>query len=341
MSTGKRLAKYTAAVVQAAPVFLDLEATVDKAVLLIREAGRRGAKLIAFPETWIPSYPVWIFGAAGWGDPAAGRVYAQLHRNSLMIGGEPLKRLCAAAETAGAFVVMGAHEKLSDDAGSLYNSQFFISETGQLLGVHRKLMPTYTERNIWAYGDGSTLGVYESSVGRVGGLICWEHWMPLACFAMHSKHEHVHIAAWPEVPEAHQLASRHYAFQGKCYVLCVGSYLTYDHIPESFELRAAIAGVGDLGGASNEILPGGSGIIAPDGTWVAGPVAGKEEIVYGEIDLDRCIEERLLLDAVGHYNRPDVFQLTIDDRPRPQVRWRSGAGPGGDPPGASTEDAAD
>lgn len=323
MPTGKRSSKYVAAAVQAAPVFLDIDATVDKAVSLIEEAGRRGAKLIAFPESWIPCYPVWVFGAAAWGDPAAGRVYAELHRNSLIIGGEPLRRLCAAAEAAGAFVVMGANEKLSAQSGSLYNSQFFISDAGQLLGVHRKIMPTYTERNVWAYGDGSTLHVFDSAMGRVGGLICWEHWMPLARFAMHAKHEQVHVAAWPEVTDPHHLASRHYAFEGKCYVICVGSYLTYDHVPKSFELREAIAANGDSGGSQNEILPGGSGIIAPDGQWLVGPVSGREEIIYGEIDLDRCIEERLQLDSVGHYNRPDIFQVTIDDRPRPQVEWLS------------------
>ncbi|MEM1430630.1 MAG: carbon-nitrogen hydrolase family protein [Pseudomonadota bacterium] len=319
----KRLDTYIAAAVQAAPVFLDLDATVEKAVGLIKEAGKEGAKLIAFPETWIPTYPLWIFGAAGWGDPAAGRVYAQLHANALMVGGEPLRRICAAAHDAGAMVVMGANEKLSGDSGSLFNSQFFISEEGKLLGVHRKLMPTYTERNVWAYGDGSTLHVFDTPTGRVGGLICWEHWMPLARFAMHAKHEHVHIAAWPEIPEAHQLASRHYAFEGKCYVICVGSYQNTDHVPADFELMSAIADIGELGGGADDILPGNSGIIGPDGEWIAGPVGGKETIVYGEIDLMRCIEERLLLDSAGHYNRPDIFQLSVDDRPRAAVDWHS------------------
>lgn len=321
--TAKRYDTYIAAAVQAAPVFLDIDATVDKATQLIKEAAREGAKLIAFPETWVPTYPLWIFGAAAWGDPAAGRAYAKLHENALMIGGEPLKRICAAAHDAGAMVVMGANEKLRPDSGSLFNSQFFISEEGELLGVHRKLMPTYTERNVWAYGDGSTLHVFDGPTGRVGGLICWEHWMPLARFAMHAKHEHVHIAAWPEIPAAHQIASQHYAFEGKCYVICVGSYQNTDHVPKDFELFAAIADIGELGGAADDILPGNSGIIGPDGEWVAGPVGGKEAIVYGEIDLKRCIEERLLLDSVGHYNRPDVFRLTVDDRPRPAVGWES------------------
>ncbi|MCX7056485.1 MAG: carbon-nitrogen hydrolase family protein, partial [Proteobacteria bacterium] len=202
---------FVAAAVQAAPVFLDLDATVDKAVGLIAEAAAHGASLIAFPETWIPTYPVWIFGAAGWGDRVAARVHARMHQNSMMIGSAPFQRLCDAAREARAVVVMGATEKLSPSAGSLYNSQFFIGDGGEFLGVHRKIMPTYTERNVWADGDGSTLNVFDSRVGRIGGLICWEHWMPLARFAMHAMHEAVHVAAWPDVSEMHQLASRHYA----------------------------------------------------------------------------------------------------------------------------------
>ena len=322
MNAQNRVEKYTAAAVQAAPVFLNLDATVDKAVTLIKQASSEGAKLIAFPETWVPTYPLWIFGAAAWGDPAAARAYARLHENSLVIGGEALNRICAAAHEANAMVVMGANEKLANDSGSLFNSQFFIDSSGELLGVHRKLMPTYTERNVWAYGDGSTLTVTDTPLGRVGGLICWEHWMPLARFAMHAKHEHVHIASWPEVPEEHQIASRHYAIEGKCFVICVGSYQSTDDIPSDFELCKALMDLGDFGEA-NELLPGGSGIIGPDGNWIAGPVAGKETIVYGEIDLKRCIEEKLLLDTVGHYNRPDVFQLSVDETAKKTIEWRS------------------
>lgn len=322
-----QLETYIAAVVQAAPVFLDLDATIDKAVRLIAEAAEQGARLVAFPETWVPCYPVWIFGAAGWGDARAARTYARLHKNSLRSGSPQMERLCAAARRHKTFVVMGANETLTEDGGSIYNSQFFIDDTGQLLGVHRKLMPTYTERNVWAYGDGSTLEVFDSPMGRVGGLICWEHWMPLTRFAMHAKLEHVHVAAWPEVVDAHHVASRHYAFEGKCYVLCVGSYMTLDDIPKDFELYDEIASVGDFGGGNNEILPGGSGIIGPNGDWLVGPVAGKEVILTAEINLRTCIEERLLLDSVGHYNRPDVFQLTVDNRPRPAVHWVAGPSP--------------
>lgn len=325
MTKIKRYNSYIAAAVQAAPIFLDLNATIEKAVDLIADAAREGAKLIAFPETWVPTYPIWIFGAAEWGDRKAARVFARLHENALMLGSKSLERLCVAAKDAGATVVMGANEKLSEDSGTLFNSLFFISEKGRLLGVHRKIMPTYTERNVWGYGDGSTLHVFEMPTGRVGGLICWEHWMPLTRFAMHAKHEHVHIAAWPDITDPAHLASRHYAFEGRCYVICVGSYLTTDHVPQDFELVTAIGGYGDQGGTASEIMPGGSGIIGPDGEWIAGPISGREAIIYGQIDLGRCIEERLTLDAVGHYNRPDIFRLTVDARPRLAVEWENGA----------------
>ena len=189
------------AAVQASPVFLDREATVEKAVRLIEEAAAAGARLVAFPETWIPAYPTWIFGAA------AGRIRArsasstalrELGRRSEPGHGRALPRGAA----AGAFVVVGMTEQ---DGGTLYNSLLFVSDGGEILGVHRKLMPTHAERIIWGQGDGSTLHVLDTSIGRIGGLACWEHWMPLTRFAMHAKGEQIHIAAWPEVgdPEKH------------------------------------------------------------------------------------------------------------------------------------------
>jgi len=312
----------TAAVVQAAPVFLDLDATVAKGVTLIDEAGRNGAQIIAFPETWIPGYPAWIFGAAGWEEPVAKKVFARLQRNSMTVPGAACELLCQAARRAGAFVVMGINERDGDySTGTIYNSQLTISDQGEILGVHRKIMPTHAERILWGYGDGSTLNVYETPHGRLGSLICWEHWMPLTRFAMHAKAEQIHVAAWPEVPDVHHLASRHYAFEGRCYVLCAGSYMTTDHLPEDFELPEAMGAAGDFGDVAGEILPGGSGIIGPDGQWIAGPVSGREEVIYGELDLGRIAEEHQALDVVGHYNRPDIFQLTVDERPRPQVTW--------------------
>jgi predicted amidohydrolase len=315
-------ATFVAAAVQAAPVFLDRDATVEKAVGLIGEAAERGAKLIAFPETWIPGYPGWIFGAAEWDEPRSKRAFARLLQNSVEVPSPATDALCRAAREAGAHLVVGIHERDSEfSAGTIYNSLLYVSDRGEILGVHRKLVPTHAERIVWGQGDGSTLHVFDTPLGRLGGLICWEHWMPLARFAMHAKGEQIHVAAWPEVPDIHHLASRHYAFEGRCYVICVGSYMRTSDLPADFELAEAMGAAGEFGGEAAELLPGGSGIIGPDGAWIAGPVSGREEIVYGEIDLGRIAEEQQALDSAGHYNRPDVFSLTVDERPRRQVSW--------------------
>jgi predicted amidohydrolase len=215
-------------------------------------------------------------------------------------------------------VVMGLNEHGVGSGGTLYNNPLAISPDGEILGCHRKLMPTHAERVIWGAGDGSTLNVYDTSIGRLGSLICWEHWMPLTRFAMHARGEQIHVAGWPEVPEIHQLASRHYAFEGRCFVVCAGSFLRTADVPE--ELREAAAG-GQVGDDADVLLPGGSGVIGPDGQWLAGPAGNEETIVYADLDLSRISEEFGALDAAGHYNRPDVFQLTVDRRPKRQIAW--------------------
>src|SRR5699024_2908253 len=310
--------------VQAIPVWFDLEGAIDKAVKLIEEAASEGARLIAFPETWIPGYPTYMYGSADWDDHEAKIAHRQLMENSITIPGPEVDRLCAAAKANNAMVVMGANERDSEfSRGTLYNSMIYISDQGELLGVHRKLVPTHAERIIWGQGDGSGLHVFDTSLGKVGGLVCWEHWMPLTRYAMHAKGEQVHIATWPEVPDIHHLASRHYAFEGRCFVICVGSFQTMDDVPENFIRRDAMVAGGDFGGGDNVLLPGGSGIIGPDGQWVSGPVAGKESIVYGEIDLNRVAEEQLAFDPTGHYNRPDIFQLTVDTQKKAPANWIS------------------
>jgi nitrilase len=305
------------ATVQAAPVFLDRDATVERAVSLIEEAANEGARLIAFPETWIPGYPSWIYHAAKWDDPASKRAFARLLANSVPVPSPATDALCLAAQEAGVHVVVGIHERdAAFSTGTIYNSLLFISSEGEILGTHRKLVPTHAERIVWGRGDGSTLHVFETPFGRLGGLICWEHWMPLTRFTMHAKGEQIHVAAWPDADDAHHLASRHYAFEGRCYVLCVGSYTTARDLPADFELIDAMGVSGD-----DELLVGGSGVVGPDGSWLAGPEVGRETIVYAELDMARIAEEQQALDAAGHYNRPDVFSLTVDERPRRQVEW--------------------
>ncbi len=313
-----------AAVVQHAPVFLDLEASVDKALALIGEAAGNAADLVVFGETWLPCYPAWIFGSAEWDDTVSKRAYARLLDSGVEVPSATTDRLCAAARERRVHVAIGVNERQRGSNGSLFNSLLFLSPAGEILGVHRKLVPTHAERLVWAQGDGSTLHVFDTPLGRLGGLICWEHWMPLARFAMHAKGEQIHVAAWPESSENHHIASRHYAFEGRCFVICASTFLTADMIPPELKETRGADALQALSRAEGVLFPGGSGVIGPDGGWIAGPAGDEETIVYGEMDLARIGEEFQALDTAGHYNRPDVFQLTVDARPREQVVWVDG-----------------
>lgn len=312
------------AAVQAAPRFLDRDATIEKAVSLVEEAKRKDADLVVFPESWIPGYPAWIFAAAGWDDPNAKKVFRRYQENAVEVPSPASDALARAAKTFGVFLVVGMTERDSTSSrGSLYNSLLYVSADGDVLGVHRKIMPTHAERIVWGQGDGSTLHVFDTGIGRIGGLICWEHWMPLTRFAMHAKAEQIHIAAWPEVgnAELHRFASRHYAFEGRCFSICVmGASLTADAAPPDFELAEALGAADDFVDAAGKALPG-TGIFGPDGSVVAEAPAGQETIVYGDLDLSLIAEEQQALDVAGHYNRPDIFELRVDETPRQQVIW--------------------
>jgi nitrilase len=315
------------AVVQHGPVFLNLDGSVEKACALLEEAANQGAEIVAFPETWLPGYPVWIDSspkAALWGHRPAKALYRLLVENSITIPGKHLDRLLGMAKETGAYVVMGAHERLG---GTLYNTMILVGRDGEQYRVHRKLMPTYTERMVWGQGDGSTLSVLETEYGNVGGLICWEHWMPLARAAMHAKGETIHVAQWPSVQDLHQVASRHYAFEGQCFVLAVGSVLTKGEIIEGFrslgqpdsealELLEALPGDDE-----KLIMKGGSAVIGPDSRYVVDPVFEEPCIIYADLELERITEGHLLLDTDGHYSRPDVFHLEVNDEPQRNVTF--------------------
>ena len=307
------------AIAQVSPVFLDKARTVHKALSVIREAAVHGAQLVAFPETWIPCYPLWVQGAAGWDDPVVKRTFALLQENSVSVPGPETELLCAAAREHEITVVMGINERDAKYShGTLYNAQLTISSSGEILGTHRKLIPTHGERLFWGMGDGSDLRVHDTEFGRLGGSICWEHWMPLKRFVMHSLGEQIHVAAFPDMPEFHHLAARSYAFEGRTFVLAAGAWLTMDHIPADFEMRGFLEQRG-----SHELLCGGSGVVGPDGNWLTEPVLGREEIIYADLDLRRIGEEQLAFDSVGHYNRPDVFELRVRSQERPPIVWET------------------
>jgi predicted amidohydrolase len=298
--------KLKVAVAQATPVMLDLAGSIEKACAWIAEAGKQGARLVAFPETWIPCYPLWCdAGTFGkWDHGPSKKLHARLVRNSLVIPSPEIEKLCAAARKAGVAVVMGANER-DAHSGSLYNALLFISAEGELLGRHRKLVPTFGERLVWGYGDAAGLQSYEIEGSRVGGLICWEHWMPLARHVLHATAEQVHVAAWPHCTEIYQLASRHYAFEGRAFVLVAAAFMKKSDLPSDFELAD------DFKDAPEVLLQGGSAVIGPDASYVVEPVFGQEELLVSEIDLERVSEEKLSLDVAGHYARPDLFDLRV------------------------------
>lgn len=303
-----------AAAIQARPVFLDKGGCVEKAVRLIGEAAGKGGVLAAFGETWIPGYPAWLDlcpGAAYWDYAPAKKAYARLRENSIVIPGPETETLGRAAKQHRMVVSIGVHERVETGPGhgSLYNAQILFGPDGRLLAHRRKLVPTHAERLVWAQGDARDLGAVPTPAGRVGALICWEHWMPLARQAVHEAAEQIHVAAWPSVHEPHLLASRHYAFEGRCFVLAVGQIIAAADLPAGLEPPPGTARrPGEL------LYNGGSCIIGPDGATLAGPVFDREEIVIADLDLGRIAEESMALDVTGHYNRPDLFEFRVRKR---------------------------
>jgi predicted amidohydrolase len=301
------------AIAQSAPVYLDTHTSLAKALDLIGQAAKRGAQLIAFGETWLSGYPAWLDvcpGAALWENASAKDVFARLRANSIFVPGEEVTALCKAARDLNIAIVIGASERVDAGPGNgtLYNSLLTISEDGQLKNHHRKLVPTYTERLVWGNGDGRGLEAVPTSAGRVGGLICWEHWMPLARMAMHNSGEHIHVAVWPTVHELHQLASRHYAFEGRCFVLAVGLMMPAEDLPREVRDGAAL-----LSGGSQWIERGGSAIIGPDSRYILDPVFDREELLVSDLDLTQIDRELMTFDVSGHYARPDLFRFEKRD----------------------------
>jgi nitrilase len=299
----------TVAIAQSAPVYLDKRASLTKALDLVERAAEQGARLVAFGETWLPGYPAWLDvcpGAALWQNPSAKDLFAMLRNNSITVPGEEVNLLSVAARDLKIAIVIGVNERVDSGPGNgtLYNSLLTISDDGQLKNHHRKLVPTYTERLVWGNGDGRGLEAAPTSVGRVGGLICWEHWMPLARMAMHNSGEHIHVAVWPTVHELHQLASRHYAFEGRCFVLAVGLMMHAHDLPAEFR-----GNVTSHSGDSQWLERGGSAIIGPDSKYVLDPVFDREDLLISDLDLTQIDREMMAFDVSGHYARPDLFRF--------------------------------
>jgi len=310
--------KFKPAVIQAAPIWLDREASTDKACRLIADAARQGAQLIAFPEAWLPGFPWWAFlGTPVWGNS----FFVELYANAVEIPSPTTERLCRAAKKARAHLVMGMDERAGS---SLYCTQLFIDDKGCVMGRHRKLKPTHVERSVWGEGDGSDLRVFDTPLGRLGGLNCWEHLQPLIRYAMYSLGEQVHVSGWPAFSlyrrqsyalgeEACTGASREYALEGSCFVLSAVSVVS----KEMIERLADTPERADL----IEVGGGGSRIFGPDGSTIAGPAPGDEEaILTADIDLSEIARAKNFADPTGHYSRPDVLSLIWNRAPQPCVR---------------------
>ena len=322
--------QFKVAAVQAAPVFMNLDACVDKAVHLIGRAAKEEARLIAFPECWFPGYPWWI-----WLSPAAYNLkyFQAYHENSLSVDSPAFARLAQAARDNGVLVSVGASER---DHGSLYIAQFLFDETGQLLQARRKLKPTHAERTVFGEGDGSHIAVSDTALGLIGQLACWEHLQPLIKYAMYSLHEQIHVAAWPSFslypdafslgPAANNAASQVYALEGQCFVLApcgVISKEMRDLLVEN-ESQAPLIRIG--GGFAQ--------IYAPDGSPMCEPLPEDVDgLLVADLDLGAIAIAKSFADPVGHYSRPDVVRLLWNAAPSVKVEsfeafpLRQGASP--------------
>ena len=298
----------TVAIVQA-EVIADAHAALARTADHARAARAAGASLVVFPETWLPGYPAWLDvcrDAALWDHAPIKAVFARMARDSVSVPGDTTDALCAMARESSVTLVIGVSERVESGAGrgTLYNSILTIGPDGVLLNHHRKLVPTFTERMVWGGGDAEGLRAVDTPSGRVGSLVCWEHWMPLARQALHESGEDIHVALWPTAHDLMQVASRHYAFEGRCFVLAAGALMRASSLPTELEAHPdRVASPDQL------VLRGGSAIIGPDGRYILEPVYDEPRLLVAELDLRRIREESMTLDVTGHYHRAELFDF--------------------------------
>jgi nitrilase len=313
------------AVVQAAPLLFDREATVEKTCRLAAEAAAQGAQLILFPEAFIPAYPRGLsFGTVvGSRSPAGRQTWQRYWANAVEVPGPATEALGQAAGQAGAYLAVGVIERDAEfSRGTLYCTLLYFGPDGRLLGKHRKLKPTAAERLIWGEGDGSSLTVLDTALGKIGGLICWENYMPLARMAMYGKGVEIYLAPTADARDTWQATLRHIACEGRCFVLGCNQFVTKAMYP------ADLVGLEDLAGQPEVMCRGGSAVISPLGDVLAGPLYDQEGILYANLDLAEVARAKFDLDVVGHYARSDVFQLIVNERPAPPCRSDEDSGRG-------------
>ena len=296
----------TVACVQAEPVVLDREATIDKLAALTAEAAGNGAELVVFPETFVSVYPssTWAGALAGWADSRAKAAFARLVESAVDVPGPAADRLGGVAREHGVWLVTGANVKDSRRNGTVYNALLYHAPDGSLALEHRKLVPTNHERLVWGQGDGGGLRALETPIGRLGGLICWENYMPLARFSLYESGVEIYLASTADDGDEWQSTLVHIARESRAFVVAPGHFQRAAAYPEDFPLRELLAGKDVIG-------RGGSAILAPDGSYLAGPLYDEEGILYADLDPARLREERQRFDAAGHYHRPDVLRLEV------------------------------
>ncbi|MTI21484.1 carbon-nitrogen hydrolase family protein [Fulvivirga sp. RKSG066] len=290
----------------------NLEKSLQKLESIVISAKKDGVGLLVFGETWLSGYPAWLDHCpevAQWDNESVKSAFLKLRQSSVEIGDKHTNFIAKLAKTHKLNIVIGVNEKVSEGPGNgtIYNALLTFNIEGQLTNHHRKLMPTFTEKMLYGQGDAHGLNAPNTSVGRVGGLICWEHWMPLARQAMHNEAEDIHVAVWPTVFERHQIASRQYAFEGRCFVLAAGQLLKASDFPDELKLPDYLEK-----NPEQLVCNGGSCIINPKGEYIIEPIFDKETLLTAEIDLDDRVKEQMTLDVTGHYQRDDIFDFKVN-----------------------------
>jgi nitrilase len=312
------MTSYKAAVVQAASIPFDPAASAEKAATLLREAAAGGARLVVFPEVFVGGYPKGAsFGTpVGMRKPEGRRDFARYHEGAVDLNGPEIATITAAAAETGLFAVIGVLER---DGGTLYCTALFFDGAKGLIGKHRKLMPTGAERLIWGFGDGSTMPVFETSLGRIGAVICWENYMPMLRMAMYDKGITIYCTPTADDRDGWAATMRHIALEGRCFVLSSCQHITRGAYPADYDCA-----LGDEPGTV--LLRGGSMIVGPLGEVLAGPDYAGETILYADIDLDEVVRGKYDFDVTGHYSRSDIFRLSVDETPRSAVVRTGAAG---------------
>ena len=306
------------AIVQESPVLLDRKKTIEKAVQLIEQAASAKAKLVIFPEAYISGYPAWIWRLRPGGDwGVSEKLHSLLLNSSVDIDAGDLKPLCDIAKKREITIICGLNERDGElSKATLYNTVVTISSEGNILNRHRKLMPTNPERMVWGFGDGSGLKVVDTPAGRIGTLLCWENYMPLARYTLYSQGVEIYIAPTYDSGDDWLGTIQHIAREGRCWVVSSGVALTNSDIPADFPERETL-----YPAAEEWINPGDSVVVAPGGEIIAGPMRNEKGILYAEVDLDRVAISKRDLDITGHYSRPDIFTLNVNTQPQSPIKF--------------------